>query len=55
MKKIAEQRKIPAIRGNGYGLSWRPTMGSDYIPTQPVGEKYPDISKDILLLIGSNL
>ncbi|KAA6210099.1 carboxylesterase/lipase family protein [Avibacterium paragallinarum] len=55
MKKIAEQRKIPAVRGNGYRLSWSPTMDSDYIPTQPVGEKYPDIAKDIPLLIGSNL
>ena len=30
-------------------------MDGDYIPQEPVGEKYPELSKDIPLLIGSNL
>ncbi|MDO4644074.1 MAG: carboxylesterase family protein, partial [Cardiobacteriaceae bacterium] len=55
LKQIGEEFKIPAIRGSGYNLFWTPTMDGDYIPQQPVGEKYPYIAKDIPLLIGSNL
>ncbi len=55
LKQVAEELKIPAMLGRGYNLSWRPTLDGDYIPQHPVGEKYPEIAKDIPLLIGSNL
>lgn len=55
LKQVAEELKIPAMLGMGYNLSWRPTLDGDYIPQHPVGEKYPEIAKDIPLLIGSNL
>lgn len=55
LKQTAEEQKLTPVRGQGYGLSWAPTMDSDYIPQEPVGEKYPELSKDIPLLIGSNL
>lgn len=55
LKQTAQEQKLTPLRGQGYGLSWAPTMDGDYIPQEPVGEKYPELSKDIPLLIGSNL
>ncbi|TYB11441.1 carboxylesterase/lipase family protein [Aggregatibacter actinomycetemcomitans] len=55
LKQTAEEQKITPLRGTGYGLAWAPTMDGDYIPQEPVGKKYPEIAKDIPLLIGSNL
>ncbi|KOE63601.1 carboxylesterase/lipase family protein [Aggregatibacter actinomycetemcomitans] len=55
LKQTAEEQKITPLRGTGYGLAWAPTMDGDYILQEPVGKKYPEIAKDIPLLIGSNL
>ena len=55
LKQAGEEFKIPAILGGGYSLSWMPSLDGKLIPQQPVGEKYPEIAKDIPLLIGSNL
>ncbi len=55
LKQTAEEQKITPLRGNGYGLAWAPTLDGKLIPQQPVGEKYPEIAKNIPLLIGSNL
>ncbi len=55
LKQAGEEFKIPAVMGGGYSLSWAPTLDGSLIPQQPVGEKYPEIAKDIPLLIGSNL
>ena len=55
LKQTAEEQKITPVRGTGgYGLSWAPSLDGRLIPQEPVGEKYPDIAKDIPLLIGSN-
>ncbi len=51
----AKEQNLKAVRGGGIGLAWAPTMDGDYIPVEPVGEKYSIQSKDIPLLIGSNL
>ncbi len=55
LKQTGEELKIPAILGGGYNLSWAPMLDGKVIPQQPVGDKYPEIAKDIPLLIGSNL
>ena len=55
LKQTAEEQKITPVRGTGgYELSWAPSLDGRLIPQEPVGEKYPDIAKDIPLLIGSN-
>ncbi len=51
----AKEQNIKAIRGNGLGLAWGPTLDGNYIPTEPVGNKFSEQSKNIPLLIGSNL
>jgi para-nitrobenzyl esterase len=55
LSQTAQEQKIPSVMGNGIGLMWAPSTDGNYIPSEPVGEKYPDISKNIPLLIGSNL
>ncbi len=55
LKQTAQEQKLPAVRGGGWGLDWTPTMDGDYIPVQPVGSAFAAQSKNIPLLIGSNL
>ena len=55
LDQTAQEQQLPAIRGDGIGLSWAPATDGKYIPAEPVGEKYPAIAKNIPLLIGSNL
>lgn len=55
LDETAQEQKLPNIQGDGIGLAWTPATDGDYIPEEPVGEKYPRIAKDIPLLIGSNL
>lgn len=55
LQQTAQEQKLEAVLGTGYDLSWAPTMDGDYIPSEPVGEKYPEIAKNIPLLIGSNM
>lgn len=55
LDQTAQEQKLPAAMGNGIGLSWTPSTDGTYIPVDPVGEKYPELSKHIPLLIGSNL
>jgi len=55
LEQTAKEQQIPSVMGNGIALFWAPSMDGDYIPSEPVGEKYPAIAKDIPLLIGSNL
>lgn len=55
LKQTAEEQKLPAVLGAGYGLDWTPTMDGDYIPVQPVGKTFAAQSKAIPLLIGTNL
>lgn len=55
LDQTAKEQQIPSVMGNGIALFWAPSTDGDYIPSEPVGEKYPAIAKDIPLLIGSNL
>ncbi|MCY7007900.1 carboxylesterase family protein [Fusobacterium simiae] len=55
LKQTAEEQKIPNLQGNGYGLNWAPTVDGNYIPADPVGDKFSDLAKDIPLIIGTNL
>lgn len=55
LDQTAQEQQLVAAMGTGIGLSWTPSTDGTYIPVDPVGEKYPDLSKDIPLLIGSNL
>lgn len=56
LQQTAEEFQIPDIMGSGkIALYWAPTMDGDYIPEEPVGEKYPAMAKNIPLLIGSNM
>ncbi|MDC7954890.1 carboxylesterase family protein, partial [Fusobacterium simiae] len=55
LKQTAEEQKIPSLRGGGYGLNWGPTVDGNYIPADPVGDKFSDLAKDIPLIIGTNL
>lgn len=55
LQQTADELKIPAVLGNKYGLLWTPVSGTAFLPHEAVGEKYPDIAKNIPLLIGSNL
>lgn len=55
LKQTAEEQKIPNLQGNGYGLNWAPTVDRNYIPADPVGDKFSDLAKDIPLIIGTNL
>jgi para-nitrobenzyl esterase len=55
LKQTAEEQQLPSVMGNGIDLMWAPSTDGTYIPVEPVGEKYPELSRDIPLLIGSNL
>jgi para-nitrobenzyl esterase len=55
LKQTADEQRIRALRGNGFALDWAPTMDGKYIPVQPVGESFAAQSRNIPLLIGSNL
>jgi len=55
LDQTAQEQQIPSVMGNGIALFWAPSTDGEYIPTEPVGEKYHGIAKDIPLLIGSNL
>lgn len=44
-----------AVMGNGIALAWAPSTDGQTIPAEPVGEHYPELSRDIPLLIGTNL
>lgn len=55
LDQTAKEQQIPSVMGNGVALFWAPSTDGDYIPSEPVGEKYPAMAKDIPLLIGSNL
>ena len=55
LKQTAEEQQVPSVMGSGIDLMWAPSTDGTYIPVEPVGEKYPELSKDIPLLIGSNL
>ncbi|WP_249038490.1 carboxylesterase family protein [Bibersteinia trehalosi] len=54
LKQTAEALQLEGLQG-GINLQWAPTLDGSYIPEQPVGEKYPEMAKNIPLLVGSNL
>ncbi|WP_159991955.1 carboxylesterase/lipase family protein [Pelistega ratti] len=53
--QTAKELGLTDLYNRDTALSWAPTLDGQVIPQQPVGEKYPEIAKDIPLLIGSNL
>lgn len=55
LDQTAKEQQLMAAMGNGIGLAWTPSTDGTYIPAEPVGEEYPDLPRDIPLLIGSNL
>ena len=55
LKQTAEEQQLASVLGSGIGLEWAPNTDGTYIPDEPVGEKYPELAKDIPLLIGTNL
>lgn len=55
-KEIAQEYKLPASIGEGYSLAWRPVADGKFISSNPlISNQFAVISKDIPLLIGSNL
>ncbi len=54
LQKTAEEQGYKNVLTGVPGLDWAPKLDS-YIPEEPVGEKYPEIAKNIPLLIGTNL
>ncbi len=55
-QEMAEKYKLPAAFGQGYSLSWHPTIDGKFMSTNPlVSNQFAVISKDVPLLIGSNL
>lgn len=40
LQQTAQEQKLPAVLGTGYGLDWTPTMDGDYIPVQPAGQTF---------------
>ena len=54
LTKTAEEQGYKNVLTGAPGLDWAPKLDS-YIPVEPVGEKYSEQSKDIPLLIGTNL
>ena len=54
LTKTAEEQGYKNVLTEQPGLSWAPKLDS-YIPVEPVGEKYSEQSRDIPLLIGTNL
>jgi para-nitrobenzyl esterase len=55
LQQVAEEQRIPSVMGKGIALAWAPSTDGQTIPAEPVGERYPELSKDIPLLIGTNL
>lgn len=55
LKQTAQEQKLPAVLGTGYGLSWTPTMDGAYISVQPAGKSFAAQSKNVPLITGSNL
>lgn len=55
LKQAGEELKLPLVRGSGFGMDWTPTMDGKYIPVQPVGRSFAAQSKNVPLLIGTNL
>ena len=55
LQQTAEEQRIPSVMGNGIALAWAPSTDGQFIPAEPVGEKYPELSKDVPMLIGTNL
>lgn len=55
LDQTAQEQQIQSVMGTGIGLAWAPTTDGAYIPAEPVGESFPEIAKDIPLLIGSNM
>lgn len=56
LARTAEEMKLPAALGGGYGLSWEPVVDGDFMPTSPVTQDgFAAAGKDVALLIGSNL
>lgn len=54
LAKTAEEQGYKNVLTGATGLDWAPKLDS-YIPVEPVGEKYSEQSRDIPLLIGTNL
>ena len=54
LSKTAEEQGYKNVLTGQPGLDWAPKLDS-YIPVEPVGEKYSEQSRDIPLLIGTNL
>ncbi|MDR3573894.1 MAG: carboxylesterase family protein, partial [Anaerolineaceae bacterium] len=53
---VAATKAMRSVAGdNSGGMGWSPIHDGDYIPTQPFGTGAPVQSKDIPLLLGSNL
>lgn len=46
LQQTAKEQHLLAVLGSGYALDWAPTMDGNYIPQQPVGEKYPAMAKN---------
>ena len=56
LARTAEEMKLPAPLGGGYGLYWEPVVDGDFLPTSPVTKDgFAAAGKDVALLIGSNL
>lgn len=53
--QTAKELGLTDLYNRDTALSWAPSLDGRVITQEPVGEKYPDIAKDIPLLIGSNL
>ena len=51
LKQTAEEQQLPSVMGNGIDLIWAPSTDGTYIPVEPVGEKYPELSRDIPCLL----
>jgi len=54
LNQTAQEQKTIGPFGK-IALNWAPIMDGDYIPVEPVGNSFATLSKDIPLLIGSNL
>ena len=54
LQKTAEEQGYKNVVTGEPGLDWGPKLDS-YIPVEPVGKKYSEQSKNIPLLIGTNL
>lgn len=56
LAQTAEEYRIPAALGAGYGLAWEPVIDGDFLPENPVNEDgFADGAEEYGMLIGSNL